>query len=273
MPDDAVNVSDEREPLAELGADFQREREARGVTLREIADTTKISSRFLEAIERGDATVLPAPVFTRGFIREYAQYLGLDVEAMVERYMAQVQLDERREAESEAELQERIRGGLPLIGGKGLVRTVIIVIVIGLILGVIAWMASSRVEDSPAEATGAPPAPVVPPARTATAEPEPVVIDSVEVTVRATEPTWMLVAVDGNATEEMTLGPGETRTFRGSENVTFERLGNAGGIQVSLNGVELDPLGRSGQIVNDVSFGIEDARRTVERGGSDLDDE
>lgn len=266
MPDDAVNVSEEREPLAELGADFQREREARGVTLREIADSTKISSRFLEAIERGDTTILPAPVFTRGFIREFAQYLGLDVEAMVERYLAQVQLDERREAESEAELEARIRGGLPLIGRKGLVRTLIIVIVIGIILWAIGWMAANRSEDSLAETTEAPAAPIATPPRTATAEPEPVAIDSVEVAVRATEPTWMLVSVDGSPTEEMTLGAGDTRNFRGSENVTFERVGNAGGIRVSLNGVDLDPLGRSGQIVNGVSFGIEDARRAVEGG-------
>lgn len=83
----------------------------------------------------------------------------------------------------------------------------------------------------------------------------------------------MLVSVDGRPTEEMTLGAGDTRTFRGSENVTFERVGNAGGIRVSLNGVDLDPLGRSGQIVNDVSFGIEDARRAVEGGGTSLGDE
>ena len=56
--------------LASFGEELRREREIRSISLKEIADATKISKRFLEAIERNDHRTLPAPVFTRGFIRE-----------------------------------------------------------------------------------------------------------------------------------------------------------------------------------------------------------
>src|SRR6478672_7943300 len=72
--------------LASFGEELRREREIRGISLKEIADATKISKRFLEAIERNDHKTLPAPVFTRGFVREYARYLGLNAEEMVTRY-------------------------------------------------------------------------------------------------------------------------------------------------------------------------------------------
>ena len=70
-----------------FGEELRKEREIRGIELREIAEATKISQRFLDALERDDFKHLPAPVFTRGFVREYSRYLGLDSEEMVDRYV------------------------------------------------------------------------------------------------------------------------------------------------------------------------------------------
>src|SRR6185503_16165256 len=83
--------------LASFGDELRREREIRGISLKEIADATKISKRFLEAIERNDHRTLPAPVFTRGFVREYARYLGLSAEEMVNRYNFAAAGDDRIE--------------------------------------------------------------------------------------------------------------------------------------------------------------------------------
>src|SRR5438128_10954640 len=83
--------------LASFGEELRREREIRGISLKEIADATKISKRFLEAIERNDHRTLPAPVFTRGFVREYARYVGLNAEEMVNRYNFAASNDERIE--------------------------------------------------------------------------------------------------------------------------------------------------------------------------------
>src|SRR5450759_5714097 len=71
-----------------FGEELRRNRLAREVSLQSIATATKISVRSLEALERGDFARLPAPVFTRGFIRAYASYLGLDPEEMVNAYLS-----------------------------------------------------------------------------------------------------------------------------------------------------------------------------------------
>ena len=86
MPDQEPQAHDAASELATFGEDLRREREIRGISLKEIADATKISKRFLEALERNDHKTLPAPVFTRGFVREYARYVGLNAEEMVNRY-------------------------------------------------------------------------------------------------------------------------------------------------------------------------------------------
>ena len=53
-----------------FGTWIKRQREARGIELREISDHTKISIRYLEALEVDRFDVLPAPVFTKGFLRQ-----------------------------------------------------------------------------------------------------------------------------------------------------------------------------------------------------------
>src|SRR5271166_2295478 len=66
-----------------FGENLRREREMRGVSLEEISFATKISLRFLDAIEREDFSKLPGGIFSRSFIRSYARYLGLDEERVV----------------------------------------------------------------------------------------------------------------------------------------------------------------------------------------------
>src|SRR6478609_6959230 len=97
MPDQEPQPQPPQSELASFGEELRREREIRGISLKEIADATKISKRFLEAIERNDHKTLPAPVFTRGFVREYARYLGLNAEEMVNRYNFAAAGDDRIE--------------------------------------------------------------------------------------------------------------------------------------------------------------------------------
>lgn len=72
------------------GAELKRLREARGVTLREIAQASKIGIRFLEYIEGDRFPFLPASVYLRGFLHEYAKAVGLDPRRTAEAYMARV---------------------------------------------------------------------------------------------------------------------------------------------------------------------------------------
>ena len=66
---------------------MRRLREERGVTLRQIADTTKISLGTLEALERSDVARLPGGIFSRAFLRLYATQIGLDPEQTVRDFL------------------------------------------------------------------------------------------------------------------------------------------------------------------------------------------
>ena len=74
-------------PGGSLGGWLRAQREARGVSLRDIADASKISLRYLEALEQDRLEVLPAPIFTKGFLREYARVVGLDPDEVVNLYL------------------------------------------------------------------------------------------------------------------------------------------------------------------------------------------
>src|SRR5687768_3026369 len=63
--------------MASLGAYLRGLREKRGTSLEEIARSTRVAARYLESIEAEDWAALPAPVFTRGFIRAYCQLFGV----------------------------------------------------------------------------------------------------------------------------------------------------------------------------------------------------
>ncbi len=93
-----------------FGEELRRERELRKISLREIAESTKISVRYLDALERNDFQVLPGGVFNRGFVRAYAQHIGVDPEAMVNAYLLEERAQrERRRSEDEGLLRGRSR--------------------------------------------------------------------------------------------------------------------------------------------------------------------
>lgn len=85
----------ERTPVVVLpdpvtGPDLKRFRESRGISLREIATASKVGIRYLEYIEAERREVLPAPVYLRGFVQEYARVVGLDPRPTAESYVARV---------------------------------------------------------------------------------------------------------------------------------------------------------------------------------------
>ena len=85
--------------MSSFGEDLKRERELRQISLREVADATKINIRYLDALERNDFRHLPGGVFNKGFVRAYAEYIGIDPDAMTNAYLLQErEQDERSEA-------------------------------------------------------------------------------------------------------------------------------------------------------------------------------
>jgi len=74
--------------VGEFGDKFRKAREKKGISLEDVSNVTKISSRNLQAIEQEHFDQLPGGVFNKGFIRAYAKHVGLDDEQAVSEYLA-----------------------------------------------------------------------------------------------------------------------------------------------------------------------------------------
>lgn len=76
------------DPVDDFGATLRRAREASGRTLRDLADTTKLGVRTLEALERNQTERLPPGIFRRSVVRAYAREVGLDPEQTLRTFLA-----------------------------------------------------------------------------------------------------------------------------------------------------------------------------------------
>src|SRR5512139_3261919 len=90
--------------MGSFGDNLRREREVRGVSLREIAEGTKIAVRFLQALEEDRVDVLPGGLFPRAFVKQYALFLGLDSDKAAADFIA---------AHGETPIERRARPEIP----------------------------------------------------------------------------------------------------------------------------------------------------------------
>ena len=257
-----------------FGTEFKKARESRGLTLEKIAAETRISTRFLKAIEGEEFHILPGGIFNRGFIKTYAQHLGLNTEQVLAEYerlsnaTQQPALVDEAPPSLPAEVEPVARRAIQ----KELYPVAIIVAVL-LILIFYLVNRNSRTDsiiDSPpepaAQQAGQPPqqlpvipappqtreAPAVDPSTpSAIVKPEPVAPPSeipapLVLELEAIHETWIMLMADGNLLEEVILQPGNTRRYEADTLINI-RIGNAGGITMKVNGRELGMLGREGQ--------------------------
>lgn len=84
------SAEDASPPIGELhfGTLLRRARERQGLALADVADKTRISPRWIRALEDAQLDILPAPVFVSGYLRTYARLVGLDGQDLLERYQA-----------------------------------------------------------------------------------------------------------------------------------------------------------------------------------------
>ena len=94
----------------DFGSRMRHTREQRGVSLRQIAQTTKLSVSALEALERNDTSRLPGGIFSRAFVRSYAAEIGVDPEDTVREFLAQFPHESVMGASPHALAAERWRG-------------------------------------------------------------------------------------------------------------------------------------------------------------------
>jgi transcriptional regulator with XRE-family HTH domain len=266
MPDQEPQGQGGASELASFGEELRREREIRGISLKEIADATKVSKRFLEALERNDHRTLPAPVFTRGFVREYARYVGLNVEEIVNRYNFAAASDERIEKPPQIEKYPQVpvrdisprpapKRGIPPVYAR-IDRNIIIMLLIMIALGGVAWWAvqyrnrteAEPVENVPVTATRATVPPVLPPRESPSDD------SKLRLAVEVVENAWVVLEADGKTVVNAEMAKGERRTFEAAEAFRFRTIGNAAGLRLTLNGATVPPLGEDGEVVKNRVF-------------------
>jgi cytoskeletal protein RodZ len=253
--------------LASFGEELRREREIRGISLKEISDATKISKRFLEAIERNDHKTLPAPVFTRGFVREYARYLGLNAEEMVTRYNYAAVGDDRIEQSSH--LSQLVRPAVPQetkgIPRARIDRNVVLLIAIVIALVLVTWWALRFRREARAEAIdtasavpvkhASPPAPATTSTAPVNAQQQTQPADDLlHLTLDLTDDSWVTLEVDGKTVLNDEYKRGDHFTFAAHDRFRFRTIGNAGGVAVNINDVRMAPLGKEGKVLHDRVF-------------------
>lgn len=229
--------------MASFGENLRRERELRGVDLHEMAEATKISIRFLQALEQDRVDVLPGGIFPRAFVRQYGKYLGLDPERLVAEFVFAFGGDP---------VPARAPSGKVHLGPTSRWWTVAAVVL--LVAAFAAWKALSRPAAVSRVETASPSAPpltfprdrVYPPPTAAAAAPAGVVVG-----LAVRKRSWVEARVDGSRVLSRVMDIGETHRLDAREAVTLS-LGNAGGVEYSLNDGPYVSLGRDGEVRRNV---------------------
>jgi cytoskeleton protein RodZ len=98
--------------MDELGQILRQAREKKGLTVEEAFEETRINAQYLEALENGEYSALPSSTHTRGFLRNYARFLGLDPQPLLERYSQSQSY--QRQVESRQQAVEEPTTALPI---------------------------------------------------------------------------------------------------------------------------------------------------------------
>jgi len=221
-----------------FGDKLRREREMRGVSLREIADGTKIGIRFLQALEEDKVEALPGGLFPRAFVKQYALFLGLDTEKTVADFVSThgELAPERKPVSPPLVRKPRLSLGHLFLGAVAVIAVVLTL---------------RRGGDSGAPLPPSPTplaAPVVLPTDRVYPAPVPAsASDSLVLTLTAQADCWVEVRADGATVVNRVLAQGESQTFEARGELVLS-VGNAGGLSIRVNDKQALPLGRSGEV-------------------------
>lgn len=241
---------DRQQKLKDIGVSLNRIRVAKNISLETVAKQTHISKRLLEAIEAGDVTKLPEPIYVRALVNKFARQIGateadLDLNPMSE--SDNTSISNIPQAKNSYRPNFQLRSPhlyllyilLVLVSVKSITALVERPVVVDRTLP--APAANPHVESSkPAVQLDRP-------------ETTPQLIsqssntEAVTVGINLQERCWLKVMVDGKVAFEGTLAKGTQRSWTGDREVTI-RAGNAGGVVISFNNQQQKVLGAPGQV-------------------------
>lgn len=269
-----VKVISEME-RSNLGERLRQMRLEKGIELAAIAAETNISQRYLLAIEKGDWEVLPSSLFAKSFARQYASYVGADIEAELARVFPSPPPQELppgftvHEEIPVAPVPEVVGAPPP---AKTRMAAALLSLVAVLALCSFLYMGwqrlpasgdaavlNERASEAEAKVDAAPPsvAPAVAEHRPEPAEaietqtiPVPTSPDqeaNMTIEVVASQKTWLSISANGKSVFRGILEPNQARSLEGVERARII-VGNAGGVDVRTNGKTIGPLGPPGQV-------------------------
>lgn len=260
---------------SEFGKKLREARERRGLSLRQIANATKISMITLEALERNDIARLPGGIFSRAFVRSYALEVGLEPEETIQDFIAQFPNDSVTAGHPTS---SQVEDNVALESDRRMASTFLSIIALSVpIVGLLLYFGTSgrqlrKVDEPPAAAAPAPPPVPVSQAAAPVAEPPPVVpaTDSepaadapaiapdavapdaaasrLTVALSATRACWVSATVDGQRAAQRLFQAGEEQTFDVQKELVLT-AGDAAAISLKLNGADARSLGQTGEVV------------------------
>jgi len=247
--------------MTSIGKELKRERELRGITLKEIADSTKINPRFLEALEEDRFDILPEKFFTLGIIREYAKYIGLDEKSAIRAY--EESLPTQQEAQEEESQEAEHKKVFP----KFLKRALTIVLMSAVIVAGLAllYYVCFKPENPELIQKSASPLQeqrkdfVLPPF-----EPQEEIEEGLNFDISFQQETWLRVYVDDELGFTGIKYPGEDLQFK-ALNEAVLNLGNAGGFTYAINGKPGKQLGSSGEVKKNIRITTDNVDQYLEQ--------
>lgn len=263
--------------MEQIGRTLLEARERLGLTLEEVERATRIRVHHLRALEAGDLEALPSPVQARGFLKNYADFLGLDPDALLLQYASALQA---RRSRPKAARPLTSLGGRPsaraashrprwlsadLFVAAGITLAVLVVLVWGIARVMAAVGERTRAAvDTLAVATPSPtptgtpsllegaelPTLAAPPASNPTATLPALPIGGVGVNLRLVveSSAWLSVRVDGQEAFRGRVAPGQVLDYRADRQIEVV-TGNGAGLHVFYNGQDQGTLGDLGEVV------------------------
>ena len=247
-----------------IGNALRSERLRHGLTLEQIATQTKIGQYLLQAIEANQFDRLPGGLLTRSFLRQYAQVVGLDAEEVVASFKQQF---EEPESGCNSTPPKTDIHSFPccqhFFGLRPRYSSALVSTQYGRTCGAAyprptpRRSHNSRViseadlrltksfQDLPELAPKERPAAVPYPSSRLGTEPGP--SSAIHVVFTATEPVWISIQSDGNPVYTGMLEQQHNKELAASSRMTAV-VGNAGGLEVSLNGKAIGPIGQHGEV-------------------------
>jgi len=241
--------------MASLGQDLKRERELRGISLKEIADATRISLKFLQALEEDHLEIIPGKFFVRAILRSYAKSIGVDENQLLNKYQEMLLYDEDR---LDKEPRQRLNPPRILTPKRMLILLFALVVVVMAALLYYVFISSPGKRALPPKpkpqsfSPTLPPNPVQPPAQ----EPAVEEVKGLNLKISILEETWIQLYADGKRVWDGIKAAGEVLNVKAEQELVFN-VGNAGGLAFTINGKKARPFGPMGAVRKDIKITLD----------------